>query len=212
MKNQKRPFTVTVKRKRRTPAFGSLLADALANNQNLEKAELRSKQARRQAKDPPELAAIGRPSKAAPIEPNDTAKSASRRVPRILSAPTPEREIVPVEKPRRGLGRPRKHPLSDKMLSDKPAPNTVRKTDADHTNTEPFAEAATVPVKPSPTGSPKNNSEHINASDPSPTGNDRIIPELHSPGSSRRRQSRAAADASLKRGDRWKRHLPRWSR
>ena len=212
MKQQKRPFTVTVKRKKRTPASGSLLADALAKEQKLEKAELRSKQARRPAKGPPELAAIGRISTASPIKPNGTAEAAPHRVPRILNAPTPEREIVPVDKPRRGPGRPRKHLLMDETLPDRLAPNTVSKTDADRTKTEKYAEATALPVSPSPKGSAKNDGEHTKTSAPSPVESDRIIHERRSPGSTRRSRRRAAADASLKRGDRWKRHLPRWSR
>ena len=161
-----------------------------------------------QRRNRPKLAAIGRISTATPIKPNGTAEAAPRRVPRILSAPTPEREIVPVDKPRRGPGRPRKHLLMDETLPDKPAPNTVSKTDAERIKTEKNAKATALPVSPSPKGSAKNDGEHTKTSAPSPVESDRIIHERRSPGSTRRSRRRAAADASLKRGDRWKRHLP----
>ena len=213
MKQQKRPFTVTVKRKKRTPASGSLLADALANEQNAVKADCGSTPDRRRWSEPPELAAIGRAPRAKPVEPNDAAKPASRREPRILDAPTPPRVIEPIEKPRRGPGRPRKHPRLNETLPDKLTQRAGVEATSGHTETIRHAEAGLWPIgKAALTREPQSEVERTKAVAAPPEAKDRAIHERRLPGADRRRERRAAADASLKRGDRWKRHLPRWSR
>ncbi len=220
MKQQKRPFTVTVKRKKRTPASGSLLGDALTNEQNATKADGGSSHHQRRWSEPPELAAIGRAPNAKPVEPNDAARPASRREPRILDAPTPERVVEPIKEPPRGPGRPRKHPRPDEMQPDKSTRCPADKVMADRFEPRSDAQTGTSSVnKPTdrpaprqPAGAPRPIDDDANTVASPPVARDPTPREKKPSRNDRWRKRCEVANAGLKRGERWKRHLPRWSR
>ena len=220
MKQQKLPFTVTVKRRRRKPTSSSLFPDALANEPNAAKADRGSTPDRRRWREPPELAAIGRAPEVNPAELNDTAKPASRREPRILEAPVPEWKVAPVEEPRRGPGRPCKHPRPDETLPDKSTRRPADTVSADRSEPRSDAETATSsvskpiggPAPQRPAGAPQPVDDDANMVASPPVPQDLTPRERRSSRKDRWRKRRAVASAGLKRGERWKRHLPRWSR
>lgn len=219
MRQQKRPFTVTVKRRkggasRVGTAFGGLSASFADEAARMAADEAEE---RRWPDVLPGFSELGE------SEPRQAKRAASgRRQPRILDAPAPQVAATPEPDPTYGRprGRPRRKDVPDAAAGNdperprEPKPSVAGKP---QDQTSPRLNASPAPsAPPPPSRAPAVPAArppvagHVNDAAPAPSGGGET--EGASGPADRWRRRRSPEPAGLKLGHRWKRHLPRWKR